>query len=164
VEITRPDEKTILLTAINPVVTELLRRITPSADPTGSEAAKSRIFSPPTQDLEERPFTADWREYIEPELAKLFQSALQVIEGDLRKLRMDAKTGEATMTIASDHLESWIHGLNQARLVLSERHKLHEEDPDRPPLLAADPRSFILLQMHVYADLQFLFLRMLEGR
>lgn len=162
-EITRPDDHTILLTRINPVVTELLRRITPSADPTGSEAATSRIFSAPTEEEEEQAFAEDWHEYVEPELAKLFQSALQIIEGDLRKLRMDAKTGEATMTIATDHLESWIHGLNQARLVLSERHKLHEDDADRPPLLAADPRSFILLQMHVYADLQFLFLRLLGG-
>jgi len=164
VEISRPDEKTILLAAINPVFTELLRQITSSADPTGSEAAQARLFSPPIADLEELQFQEDWQEYVEPELAKLFQTALQKIDADLQTLRINTAKGDATLTIPSDHLEAWIHGLNQARLVLTERHHLQEEDLDRPPAPGADPRSFHLLQLHFYAELQFLFLRLLEGR
>jgi hypothetical protein len=164
VEISRPDEKTILLAQINPVFAELLRQITSSADPTGSEAAQDRLFSPPIADLEEHQFQEDWQEYVEPELAKLFQSALQKIDADLGTLRVNAANGDATLTIPSEHLEAWIHGLNQARLVLTERHRLQEDDLDRPPPRSPDPRSFHLLQLHFYAELQLLFLRLLEGR
>ena len=65
-EITRTEEKTILLTHIDPVFAELLRRVPGSADPTGSEAAKRRIFSKPTDDPEEEEFASDWQEFIEP--------------------------------------------------------------------------------------------------
>jgi hypothetical protein len=164
VEITRTEEKTILLTHIDPVFAELLRRVPKSADPTGSDAARERIFSKPTEDPEEEEFASDWQEFIEPDLAKLFQSALEVVGGDLKKLRVDAISGEAALTIANDHLEAWIHSLNQARLVLTERNKIQEEDLERTPPLAADPRSFLLAQLRFYADLQGVFLLVLEGR
>ena len=163
-EITRTEEKTILLTQIDPVFAELLRRVPGSANPTGSDAAKRRIFSKPTEDPEEEEFTHDWQEYIEPELARLFQTALEVVGGDLKKLRVDAISGEGSLTITNEHLEAWIHSLNQARLVLTERNKLQEEDLERTPPLAADPRSFLLAQLRFYADLQGVFLHVLEGR
>lgn len=163
-EISRPNETTILLAGIDPLLADFLRRITPSADPGDNEAAQARIFSKPTQDPREERFAEDWQEYVEPELAKLFQSALEIIAGDLKKLRSDMGTGQATVSIPSDHLKSWVHGLNQARLVLTERHQLHEEDLERIPAAASDPRSMLLLQLHFYAELQFLFLRLLEGR
>jgi hypothetical protein len=164
VEISRPNETTILLAGIDPMLADFLRRIPSSADPGDNEAAKARIFSKPTEDPEEDRFAEDWQEFVEPELAKLFQSALEVIDGDLKKLRPDMGTGQAAISIPSDHLESWIHGLNQARLVLTERHELHEEDLERVPSLAGDPRSMLLLQLHFYAEMQFIFLRLLEGR
>ena len=163
-EISRPNETTILLAGIDPMLADFLRRIPSSADPGDNAAARARIFSKPTQDPREDHLAEDWREFVEPELAKLFQSALEIIHGDLQKLRSDLGTGQAAVAIHSDHLESWVHGLNQARLVLTERHQLHEEDLDRAPSLAGDPRSTLLLQLHFYAELQFLFLRLLEGR
>jgi hypothetical protein len=164
VEISRLNETTILIAQIDPVVAELLRRIISSADPGDNERARARIFSAPTEDPEEDDFAGDWREYVEPGLAKLFQSALEVIEGDLQKMRADPTTGEATLFIPSDHLEQWIHGLNQARLVLSERYKLNEDEIDPETLPASDPRAFLLLQLHLYAQLQLLFLRLMDGR
>ena len=82
----------------------------------------------------------------------------------MKKLRVDAISGEGALTIANEHLEAWIHSLNQARLVLTERHNLQEEDLERTPPLAADPRSFLLAQLRFYADLQGVFLHVLEGR
>jgi len=164
VEISRLNETTILIARIDPVVAELLRRILSSADPGDNERARARIFSAPTDDSEEDDFAEDWREYVEPELAKLFQSALEVVAGDLKKMHPDPATGEATLFIPSDHLEQWIHGLNQARLVLSERYKLNEDAVDPETLPPGDPRAFLLLQMHLYAQLQLLFLRLLDGR
>jgi hypothetical protein len=163
VDISRSDDQTVLLTQINPVIVELLRKVTTSADPSGSDAAQARLFSAPTEDPEDHQLTEDWREFVEPELAELFLSALQKIDGDLQNLRINPATGNATLSIASNHLESWIHGLNQARLVLTERHHLQEEDLDRLPPPATDPLSFVMLQLHFYAKLQFLFLSLLEG-
>jgi hypothetical protein len=164
VEISRHNDTTILVARIDPVIAELLRRIAPSADPGDSQRARARLYSPPTKDAAEKRFAEDWQEYIEPELARLFQTALEVIEGDLKKMHADPANGEATLSIPSDHLESWIHGLNQARLVLTERHKLREEELEGEALPAGDPRSFLMLQMHIYGQLQWLFLRYLEGR
>lgn len=162
-EISQTEEKSLLLARIDPFIAELLRRVPASADPSGSEDARARIFSSPTEDPAEDEFTEDWQQFVEPELAKLFQSALQVIQRDLKKLRIDSANGEGTLSVAYDHLESWIHGLNQARLVLSERHQFSEEEMEKPPLRAADPRFFILAQMRLYADLQGIFLHALNA-
>jgi hypothetical protein len=164
VEISKPNEATVLVARIDPVIAELLRRIGPSADPGDSKRARDRLFSPPTIDPAENHFSEDWQEYVEPELSRLFQSALEIIESDLKKMHADPVSGEATLSIPSDHLEAWIHGLNQARLVLTERHNLQEDDMDLEALPAGDPRAFLLLQLRIYAQLQWLFLRYLEGR
>lgn len=163
-EISRPNETTFLFGRIDPVLAELMRRIVPSADPGDSEKAKARIFSSPTDEVEEERFFQDWQELVQPELAKLFQSSIEIVEGDLKKMRSNPATGEATLSLPSDHLEAWIHGLNQARLVLTERFQLHEDDLESEPPPADDPRSFMLLQLHMYAYLQELFLRLLERR
>lgn len=162
-EISRPDENTILLSRIDPVLADLLRRIAKNADPTGSEAATNRLFSAPTTDPEEEEFAEDWREYVEPGLAKLFQSALQVIDDDLKKMRANTKTGEASVSIPRDHFESWIHGLNQARLVLAERHGFGESEMGRSLPLTTDARSFALLQLRFYDTLLDFFVREIDA-
>jgi hypothetical protein len=164
VEISRLNESTFLIGRIDPVLAELMRRIVTSADPGDNEQAQARVFSSPTEDAAEERFFEDWQEFVQPELAKLFQSSLEVVENDLKKMHTHPATGEATLSLPSDHLEAWIHGLNQARLVLTERFQLQEEDLDAEQPSSSDPRSFLRLQLHMYAYLQELFLRMLEHR
>ena len=161
-QITRPDEKHVLLSQIDPLLAELLRRIPASADPADSDAARTRLFSPPTEDAGETELLEDWQLYITPELEQLFQSALEVVQGDLRKLHTDAAAGEAQLTLPLAHLEKWIHSLNQARLAIAARHGFEEEDMQDALPLAADPRSLALFQMRFYGFLQELFLRELE--
>jgi hypothetical protein len=163
VQISRPDEETVLLSQLDQMLAELLRRVVRSADPSGSEAARNRLFSAPTEDTGEAEFAEDWRNYVEPELRQLFQSSLEVIEGDVKALRLNRKAGEATLVIPVNHLESWIHGLNQARLALTARHDFDEKDMDRVVPLIGDERSFALLQVRFYGILQELFLRELEN-
>ena len=162
-QITRPDAETVLLSQLDQMLAELLRRVVRSADPSGSEAARNRLFSAPTEDAGEAEFAADWRSYVEPELRQLFQSSLEVIESDVKALRMNRKAGEATLTIPANHLESWIHGLNQARLALAARHDFGEKDMDRVVPIIGDERSLALLQVRFYGFLQELFLRELES-
>jgi hypothetical protein len=163
VQLSRPDPQNLRLSRLDGMLVELLRRIPRSADPTDSAAARARLFSAPTQDSKEKELLEDWPRYVEPELEKLFQSALEVIEGDLRSLHIDRADGEAELAIPVAHLENWIHGMNQARLALAARHDFTEEDLERPLISAGDARSLALLQMHFYGMLQELFLRELEG-
>jgi len=162
VHITRPDEKTVLLSRLDALLSELLRRIPQSADPGDNTAARARLFSQPTQDAKEAELIEDWRNYVEPELARLFLSSLEVIEKDLKKLHVDKKSGDATLSIAAGHLDRWVHGLNQARLALSARYEFSEEEMERTLPFTGDPRAFALLQIRFYGILQELFLRELE--
>jgi hypothetical protein len=163
VQITRPDEKTVLLSRLDALLSELLRRVPQSADPGDNAAARARLFSAPTHDRKEKEFLSDWQDYIEPELAKLFMSSIEVIDRDLKKLRIDKTTGEATLALAASHLEAWIHGLNQARLALAARHDFSDEDMERSLPVGGDPRALALLQVRFYGILQELFLRELNG-
>ena len=162
-QITRPDEQTVLLSQLDALLSELLRRIPQSADPGDNAAARARLFSLPTHDEEETDLIEDWRQYVEPELARLFLSSLEVIDGDLRKMHVDQMSGDATLSIATGNLESWIHGLNQARLALNARYEFSEDDMESTLPLGGDPRALALLQIRFYGILQELFLRELEG-
>jgi len=163
VQITRPDEKTVLLSRLDPLLIELLRRIPKSADPGDSAAARKRLFSAPSHDPAETGLTEDWREYVEPELQRLFLSAIEMVEGDLKTLRFDPPDGEGALPIPTSHLESWVHGLNQARLALAARHDFSEEEMEDSLPLDGSPRALALLQIRFYGFLQELFLRELEG-
>ena len=162
-QISRIDGQTLQISQLDPLLGELLQRIVASADPTGSAAAEERLFSKPSDDPLESGFFEDWREYVEPGLRHIFQSALEVIAGDLVKMQAAGGAGASRLTIPMDHVESWIHGLNQARLALSARHAFSEEDMDRILPLAGDPHSLALLQVRFYGILQELFLQELDA-
>jgi hypothetical protein len=162
VQISRVDGQTLQISQLDPLLGELLRRVVASADPAGSAAAQERLFSKPSDDPEETAFFEDWQEYVAPELRHIFQSALEVINGDLVTMRAEGADGGSTLTIPMNHVESWIHGLNQARLALSARHAFTEADMDRILPLAGDPQSLALLQVRFYGILQELFLQELD--
>lgn len=161
--IQRSDHETIVLSELNSLYTALLRSISRSADPEDSPEARARLYSPPTSDSAEQELLDDWSRYITPELEKLFQSALETIEADLLHLHIDPTGAGATLPIPVTHLESWIHGLNQAAQVLATRYHFEEEDIEGPIHPIHDARTFTLLQVHFYCDLQGLFLQELEG-
>ena len=158
-EIHRPNPGTVRIADLDSVLCDLLRKIVPGADPAGSEAAQARLFSKPTTESGEADFVADWQEYIVPELRQLFQSSLQLIERDLASLR---EGRGATLDIPVTHLEGWIHGLNQARLALTARHAIAEEEMERLVPLTGGERSFAMLQVRFYGILEELFLHELE--
>lgn len=162
-QLSRPDPETLLLSDLDALLIDLLRRISRSADPSDSDAARARLFSAPTHDAEDANLLDDWSHYVEPELAQLFQSTLQVIDADLRELKASKSGGRGTLAIPVAHLEQWVHGLNQARLALAARHDFGDEDMEHPLPKAGDDRAFALLQMRFYGLLQEIFLRELEG-
>ena len=70
---------------------------------------------------------------MEPELYQNFQSALDVVRGDLADLPEEGPDTHCTLHIPVEHLESWIHALNQARLALGARYDVTDEDMDDIP-------------------------------
>src|SRR5438046_3206388 len=82
---------------------DLPRQIPESADPQGSEQARARLFSKPGDDAK---VNKDWVAYVEPGLRQLFQSALETVKDDLKKIAPDDVAGgtEFVLRIPIEHL------------------------------------------------------------
>jgi hypothetical protein len=160
-KIERSDEQTVSIGPLDLLCCELLHQIRVSAEPGESEAARARLFPSPSGG-EDRRLDRDWQEYIEPDLAHLFESHLDVIDGDLEKFPGDQPEAEGyTLHIPMKNLDAWIHGLNQARLSLSARHNFTEDEMNGRIPDDGDVRALTLFQVHFYALLQECFLRVL---
>jgi hypothetical protein len=167
------DNQTIAIGPIDLFCCELIRQIRISAEPGGDAAARERLFPGPTAGGDDSA-EEDWREYVHPELERLFASHLDIIERDLDGFPEEtvptATEEEGGVSFVSDehilripliHLDAWIHGLNQARLAIAARHNFTEKDMDEDIPLEGDGRALALFQIHFYGVLQECFLRIL---
>lgn len=80
----------IELSELDPFLAELLRQIPACANTEGAPGAEERIFSAP-MNRSETEFCAEWKMYVEPELRRLFQTATQIVAGDLEQLNGNEK-------------------------------------------------------------------------
>ena len=160
-EVIRQDEKTVGLRELDLFSCELLHQIPSSADPSGSEAATSRIYTSPTHGAEPE-FDEEWVEYVGPDLKHCFESSLETVQADLQSLKQSGEDDVYELAIPVTHLEAWIHGLNQARLVLAARYDFGESEMEKMPL-SGDIRALALYQIHFYGYLQERFLQQLCG-
>jgi hypothetical protein len=167
------DNQTIAIGPIDLFCCELIRQIKISAEPGDDAAARERLFPVPTESGDDEA-VEDWREYVHPELERLFSSHLDIIERDLEGFpgeSLPAQTkqeeggslvgDEHVLRIPLTHLDAWIHGLNQARLAIAARHDFTEKDMDGEIPLEGDGRALALFQIHFYGILQECFLRIL---
>jgi Domain of unknown function (DUF2017) len=157
-QITRPDRHTVALTQLNSVCCELLRQIVSSADPGESGPARARIFPTPTEGREPEA-DRDWREYVEPDLRRLFQDALDVVAEDVKGLAPEGRKQAHALRIPVKNLEAWIHALNQARLAIVARNDFAEKDMEGRAPIEGDARALALFQVHFYGFLQECFLQ-----
>jgi hypothetical protein len=160
-EIIRPDPQTLALRQIDSFAARLLRQIPLETDPGDDEIANERLFSKPMK--EEGELTEEWRQYVQPELQHLFQSANETVAEDLRGLRKTHNEDEEerySLDIPVSHLELWLNSLNQARLVMAARNAFSEEElaGDYPSSINST-RDMNLLQIHFYGSLQEIFVR-----
>lgn len=158
----------VSLREIEPFFLDLLRRIPDSTDPGDDPAARARLHSVPVDPAEdEENFNDDWRAYVQPELRALFQSAVEIVSGDLADLPppedrsaddfdpADFVPGEVEMGIPRQHADAWLSVLNQARLVIAAKQGFTENDMEESlPLPPFDEREFALFQVHFYDYLQ----------
>lgn len=98
----------------------------------------------------EEEFLEDWQEFVQPDLASAFESDRTQVTSDLESAEMsgppeialpeDASLEQIAMlaefqsltwrklTISLEHVEPWYSALNQARLMMNEKHELAEDE------------------------------------
>ncbi len=155
---------TLEISEIDPFLAELLRQVPASGNPEAAPAAEQRIFSPPADPVNEKELCAEWKLYVEPELRRIFESATETVEKDLRQLGEHEKPfANATLRIPVGNAEAWLNALNRARLALAARFDFTEaelSDHYRSPI--GSRRDLSLFQVNFYGFLQEFILRELE--
>ena len=159
-QVRRLDPKTVVLTGLDLFCCELLRLIPTSAQ-SEDPLVHERLFSSPTNGLEPE-IEMDWVEYVQPDLRQIFQSALQVVEGDLENFPPEEPEEFYALAIPVRHLDAWIHSLNQARIVLAVQHRFTDREMEHVTLLEGDQRALTLFQVHFYGFLMESFLGELD--
>jgi hypothetical protein len=151
---------TLTIEEIDPFLAELLRQIPSSADPEGNLVAERRLYSAPAAP-NEKEFCDEWKLYVEPELRRIFQSATELVESDLRQLGENEKAfANARLRIPMEHADAWLNALNQARLALVAKYDFTEtelSDHYRSPI--GSRRDLSLFQVNFYGFLQEFILR-----
>src|SRR5690606_17200961 len=79
VEISRNEDGAFVLSRIEGHLGDFLRAIIASADPRDDQAALRRLFPEPVTAPGEEEARAEWKEYVRPELAELFNEAALVV-------------------------------------------------------------------------------------
>jgi len=155
---------TLEISEIDPFLAELLRQVPASGNPEAVPAAEERLFSPPADPAKEKEMCAEWKLYVEPELRRIFESATETVEGDLRQLGDSEKPFEnCTLRIPIANADAWLNALNRARLALAAKFDFSENelsDHYRSPI--GSRRDLSLFQVNFYGFLQEFILRELE--
>jgi hypothetical protein len=147
---------------LDPFLAELLRQIPGSTKFDGAPEAEARLFSRPSAEKE---ICAEWKSYVEPELRRLFRSAVETVADDLAQLNGNEKSlRNCTLAIPFEHADAWLSALNQARLVIAIKYKFSDEelnDHDRSPI--GSRRDLGLFQVNLYGFLQEFILREMQS-
>ena len=153
-EITRTPDG-LLLAKLDPFIVELLLKIPDAADPGENAAARDRLYSRPGDD----PATnAEWQEYVEPELRKIFETANETVRRDLAQIREG--TRKASLLVPAAHYENWLSTLNQSRLALAVKHEFTDAELAAEEALSLEnERELSLFQIHFYGFLQECLIR-----
>lgn len=141
---------------------ELLRQIPATADPGESATARARLYSQPAEDAATQ---EEWREYVEPELRHLFETANETVRSDLTQLDKKNENGllEDNLPVPKRHFENWLSSLNQARLALAAKHGFTDAElAVHEASFFGNMRDLTLFQIHFYGFLQECIVREIE--
>jgi hypothetical protein len=120
--------------------------------------AHQRLYPEPAGPGEGEEIRRDWREVVQPELARLFASSRDVVARDLHSMREAG--GECRIAVPRANFDAWLNTLNQARLIIVEEQDFTEADLDQasaPDLSTKE--GLALLKVHFYAHVQELLIR-----
>ena len=80
------------ISELDPFLAELLRQIPASANPDGVSGCRSSVSSVRPTVGKEPSFARSGKQYVEPELRRLFQSATETVTADLEQLNGNEKS------------------------------------------------------------------------
>ena len=159
----RRDKDCLEISELDPFLAELLRQIPESTNTDGVESAQQRLFSSPAP-ASEREICAEWKLYVEPELRRLFRSAMETVAADLQQLNGSTKPfANCTLRIPTENAEAWLNALNQARLVIAAKYNFTDGelcDHYRSPI--GSRRDLGLFQVNFYGFLQEFILQEMQ--
>ena len=107
----------------------MLSKLKEAVDPGDSQAAKDRLYpSPlgrPAMADDEDEIIEDWESLIHPDLESQFKKSVDVVLADLDRIERERVDGEVEyfLVVPKKHADDWVSALNQARLILHEKHK-----------------------------------------
>lgn len=148
---------TFVLRDMPPLMAGALRRL-PSLLSPAAPGIRDRLTGTPYPGDDDG--TRHWERHGAPELAHLFQSAREVVEGDLRGLCAEGKArGRYRVAIPAGHLEAWLSSLSAGRVGLGEEHGFGEVDLESalPDEIRTEKESALLL-VHLLGWVQGLLL------
>jgi len=158
--VTLDDDGVLTFGDLDPFFAEILRQIPQAADPQGDERALNRLLPPPTHADGEEEFIDDWNEFVRPELKQFFGDSMQKVIDDLHGISEEQGRGLCRLSIRRDNADAWINALNQARIVLAERHRFTEKELESDVALSFESRrDLALVQMNVYLMVQEILIR-----
>ncbi len=143
----------LVLSEFGEFLAGLLNRITICSDPLDSPKAAGRLYCDPSK--EDSKLNEDWKAYVQPDLKHIFETANEVVNGDLAVFEQAGKVPEFTLRIPLAHAESWLSSLNQARLALAANHDFTQEEMEqKTPEALTSERELALFQINLYGLLQ----------
>jgi len=100
------------------------------------EVVSRRLYPDPSDDAEQQ---KDWEKFVRPELFALVASARDIVLNDIGTMAPSSvEAKEATdfsvwqLDIPETHIQGWISALNVARLTLSSRYTIEDDDMLEP--------------------------------
>jgi hypothetical protein len=148
----------VLFGDLDEFLSELFLRL-PEFAGAEDEAARKRLYGGATGGADPEA-DSEWHEVVEPELRELFQSHIDVVSADLKL--MENKDDLHVLRVPGEHLDAWVHTLNQARLALGARHDVTEEDMEGHREIDGPEKGFALFQIEIYGLVLSFLLRHME--
>lgn len=158
-KILRPQPDRIQLAEMDPFLVSLLQQL-PEKLQSDEPQVKARLFPNPYHDNEE--LASDWEEHVTPSLAEHFQSASEIVFKDLQCIRLE-KAGHYSLNIPGDHLNAWIHTLNQTRITLNAIHDFSEDEMELRKLPEEANRCMDLYLINFYGAILSAFVSIAQG-
>lgn len=145
---------------------DLIRQAAEDASIGDSPEGRARLFPSPVpakDQLREGEFLEDWNDFVSDDLETQFAGDVGIVLADLDSAVPQRSTKEIPerrlrLDVPLEHAQAWFSALNQARLMLDQKYKLHPEgDGDFEPVLREDEDSGIDMQerLEVYMRYEF---------
>ena len=121
---------------------DFLRLAADDASTNDCAGASERLYPPPVsrQDMkEEADLVEDWKEFVTSEMEMKFAGDVGIFMADIdevkviRRTAKDERPKQFRLDIPMEHGMAWFSTLNQARLLLDLKHKLHSGPDDAAP-------------------------------